>query len=74
MLERRFVSAEIRIINPTAYKLSLCYSYYSMYNFKDVFVYKTLAECKDKLIIERCGTIKILDEKDNCTDITVGPG
>jgi hypothetical protein len=71
-LESRFQKAEINMISNTAYKLTIWYSFYNIYNYTDVFVYPTLDEAKHKLILERChNEIKILDEKNQ--EINIEP-
>lgn len=71
-LESRFQKAEINMISNTAYKLTIWYSFYNIYNYTEVFVYPTLDEAKHKLILERChNEIKILDEKNQ--EINIEP-
>ena len=75
MLERAFQSAEIKQVNNSCYKLTIKYSYYGLYDYSDVFVYKTLQETKDRLIIERChGHINIIGENNTAIDIVCGDG
>lgn len=74
-LDKKFNYAQIIEINPTAYKLTICYSYYSLYNFKNVFVYKTLEECINKLCLERCNNkIEILKANKDEIKLIVGDG
>jgi hypothetical protein len=74
-LDKKFNYAEILEINQTAFKLTICYSYYSLYTFKTVFVYKTQQECIHRLCLERCDS-KIEIKKMNGDDVKliVGEG
>jgi hypothetical protein len=74
MLEKRFIKASIRH-TAGAWKLSATYSYYSLYEFTDVFIYSSLQECKERLILERThGRIEIIGEKNEAIKIEVGDG
>ena len=53
MLERRYINAEIRKFANETLILKIHYSYYSLFNFTETFILKTLEEAKDKLIEER---------------------
>ena len=63
MLDSRFVSAEIIEISQTAWKLTVKYSYYSLYEYCNVYVYKTQLECIHRLCLERCGGNLIIKKK-----------
>lgn len=54
MLDRKFISAEIVEITECTFKLTINYTFYSLYSFKSIFVYKTLPECINRLCLERC--------------------
>ena len=75
MLDKRFICASIKEITPQCFKLTVKYNYYNLYEFSDVFVYKTLAEAKDKLIVERCDNkIEIINSKGDIVPIVVSDG
>lgn len=72
-LDSKFLSASIVGVSANAFKLSIDYSYYNLYNYSNVYVYDTLQKCKDKLIIERTlNKIKITDH--NGVNIELNPG
>ena len=73
-LEERFVSASIKEVAPSVWKAILTYSYYGLYEFKKVYVYKSLQECKDRVLIQRCPGIIIVDvsNKDVVLKLTDG--
>jgi hypothetical protein len=74
-LDKKFNYAEILEINPTAFKLTICYSYYSLYTFKTVFVYKTQEECLHRLCLERCSNkITITKQSGDLVSLNVGEG
>jgi hypothetical protein len=74
-LNSRFDSAEILEINPQAFKLTISYSYYNLYGYNDVFVYKTQQECIHRLVLERCSSnFKILKINGDEVKIDPGPG
>ena len=54
MLDKRFVSASILEVSANAWKLTIEYSYYDLYSFKNVYVYRSEIECIHKLVLERC--------------------
>ena len=73
MLDRKFVSAEILEISPTAFKLTINYQYYGLYGYSSVFVYKTQLECIYRLSLERCnGDLRVL--KANGDEVKIDPG
>jgi hypothetical protein len=72
-LESRFVSAEILEISPQAFKLSISYSYYNLYGYTTVFVYKTQQECLNRLVLERCSG-HLLIKKSNGDEVKIDPG
>ena len=75
MLEKQFISAKIKGINSTSWKLRIFYSYYGVSNFDETFVYQSLNEAKTKLILERChNQIQIIDDKDIEIKLLAGPG
>ena len=75
MLEKRFICASIKEITPQCFKLTIKYDYYGLYEFDNVFVYKTLVEAKDRLIVERCNNkIEIINSKGETTSIVVSDG
>ncbi len=72
-LEARFIDAEILEINPNAFKLSINYNYYGMYNFSNVYVYKTELECVYRLVLERCNNQLKISKTDG-TEKKIDPG
>jgi hypothetical protein len=75
MLERRFVRAEIKQRTPQCFKLTITYSFYSLYDFSEVFVYKSLQEAKDRLITERChANLTILDTQNKEVPLDIDDG
>jgi hypothetical protein len=74
-LDKKFNSAEIVEISNTAYKLTINYSYYSLYTFKTVFVYKSQLECIHRLCLERCNNkIQIKKADGNLVELDCGKG
>ena len=72
-LSAQFDNAEILEINPQAFKLTISYSYYNLYGYKNVYVYKTQQECIHRLVLERCSNnLKIL--KINGDEVKIDPG
>ncbi len=61
-LDRRFVDAKIEQQNTDTWVLTITYSFYTFYNFDDVRVFPTLEQAKNKLLIERCPNLLIIDE------------
>jgi hypothetical protein len=63
-LDRRFVKAEIlEMPNSQAWTLKIHYSYFSLYNFIDVFVYGSREACERKLLEQRCGGFLTIRDK-----------
>lgn len=63
VLSRQFISSTIEKINELSFKLTITYSWYGIWNFEEVFVYRTLEECKAKLIQVRVGhKLTFIDE------------
>ena len=52
-LDRRYTNSEIRQVANETWVLKIFYSYYSLFNFTETFILKTLEEAKDKLIEQR---------------------
>jgi hypothetical protein len=63
-LDRRFISAEIKELGGSgAWCLKINYSFYNLYEFTEVFVFKSQLEAERKLLIERChGFLNIKDK------------
>jgi hypothetical protein len=75
MLDKRFVSASILEVSANAWKLTFEYSYYNLYSFKDVYVYKSEIYCIHKLVLERCDNdLQITLANGNEKVINVGNG
>ena len=75
MMDAKFLNAEIKQISGQAWKLTINYSYYNLYNYSCVYVYKSLVEAKNRLILERCNKkIIIIDEKNADISIEVDDG
>jgi hypothetical protein len=72
-LSHRFDSAAILEISPTAFKLSIQYSYYGLYGYTDVFVYKSQIDCINKLVLERTGGNLVIT-KANGEEFKINPG
>ena len=73
MLDSRFVSSEIIEISQTAWKLTVKYSYYSLYEYCNVYVYKSQLECIHRLCLERCGG-RLVIKKANGERVDIDPG
>jgi len=65
-MDSRFVSATIKELNNgICWVLTLNYSFYNLYEYKEVFVYKSMEECIRKLSLERThGQLVITDKTD----------
>lgn len=64
-LDRRFVRAEItEMTNAAAWKLVVRYSFYSLYEFVESFVYATQDACQRKLLAERTHGYLVIKGKD----------
>ena len=75
VLEKRFISATIDGVSANAWKLTLTYTYYSLYTYSDVFVYDSLQKCKDRLVLERCNNkIEIKDPSNAIIKLEPGKG
>jgi len=63
-MDKRFVKAEIReLAKGNAWVLKIVYSYFSLYEYTEVWCYSTMLECQNKLIIERTqGFLTITDK------------
>jgi hypothetical protein len=72
-MESRFVSAEILEISANAFKLSVHYSYYNLYAFTNVFVYKTQSDCIHRLVLERCNQ-NLTIKKATGDEVKIDPG
>ncbi len=70
-LDRRFLNAEIKELgNSGAWCLKVNYSFYNLYEFTEVFVFKSQQECERKLLVERChGYLTVKDKNDNPINI-----
>jgi len=70
-LDRRFLNATItELANSGAWTLKVKYSFYNLYEYSDIFVYKSQQECERKLLVERChGYLKIIDKNSNTVNI-----
>lgn len=64
-LARQFISADISEQFPSCWRLSIKYSYYGLYTFIETFMFSSLANAKNKLILERCGDRIRIVNKDN---------
>jgi hypothetical protein len=73
-LSHRFDSATILEISPQAFKLSVTYSYYGLYAYTDVWVYKSQIECVNRLLLERCSGGNLLITKANGEAVKIDPG
>jgi len=70
-LDRRFLNAEIKELGGSgAWCLKINYSFYNLYEFTDVFVFKSQLEAERKLLVERChGYLKIKNKNDDPINI-----
>ena len=70
-LDRRFISATItELANSGAWTLKVKYSFYNLYEYSDIFVYKSQQECERKLLVERThGYLTIIDKNSNPVNI-----
>ena len=63
-LNSRFEKATIdELKDGSVWILKIEYSYYNLYNFQNVFVYKTLDECIKKLAVERCDSLTVTNKQ-----------
>ena len=75
MLEKRFIDCSILEVSAQAWKLTIQYSYYNLYTYSDVFVYKSEIECIHRLVLERChDKIEITLANGNKKPIATGAG
>jgi len=69
-LDKKYVSSSItELAGGSAWCARITYSYYALYNFTDVFVYKTQLECERRILIERCSNLIITDKNNSVIDI-----
>jgi hypothetical protein len=59
MLARRYVKAIIKELHGV-WELRITYSYYSLYEYVDSFICRSLKEAKNRLILERCPEITVV--------------
>ena len=72
-LDRRFISATITEMgNSSAWCLRIKYSFYNLYDFTEVYVFKSQQECERKLLTERCHNFLTIKDK-NGTAINIEP-
>ena len=59
MLARRYIKAMINERHGV-WELRITYSYYSLYEYVETYVCRSLKEAKDRLILERCPDISVV--------------
>jgi len=70
-LDKKYVSATIsEMADGAAWCARISYSYYGLYNFTDVFVYKTQLECEHRVLMERCPNLMVTNKNNVAIDIT----
>lgn len=71
MLSKQFISANITELIENSWHLVITYSYFSLYQYTEAFVYPKLEDAINKLAVERCGgALRITDCKS--LNITIG--
>lgn len=70
-LDRRFLSATISELgSSSAWCLRIKYSFYNLYDFTEVYVFKSQQECERKLLVERThGFLSIKDKNGQAINI-----
>ena len=61
-LGRQFIRADVKEIKTNVWRITMRYSYFSIYEFEEVFIESNIAEAIKKIAFERChGSLQILD-------------